>query len=315
MKLSKEIKAAIIVISGIVLFILGINFLMGKNLLGHSRTYYVVFNHSGGLQNSTPVTVNGKQIGKVTDVTLRQEDAKIVVTFEVDNDYEFSKNSRAELFKSLLGNPGLQVIPALDGAPNAESGDTLTSTIQPDMMESLTGELTPIKIKLENALTGIDSLLHSLNDVLDEPRRERLRTTIEDLGEVVANFKVASSKLNVILETNGSKLSASLDSVQVMTGNLAKISEDIANSDIQGSLEKFNSAMTKLDNVMASIENGEGNIGKLLKDEEMYNNLEGATQQLEQLLQDFRLNPKRYVHFSLFGKKNKDYTPPADEKM
>lgn len=315
MKISKEIKAALIVISGVVLFILGINFLMAKNLFSSSRVYYAEFNHSGGLQNSTPVTVNGKQIGKVTDVELRQKDAKIIVTFEVNSDYEFSKNSRADLFKSILGNAGLQIIPAMDGAPYAKSGETLPSTIQPDMMETIKGELTPIKIKLETALTSVDSLINSLNSVLDAPRRESLRNTIEGFEATVDNFKNTSASLNQMLESNKSKIGNSLDHVENVTANFDKLSEDIAQSDIDGTLAKFKSAMTKLDDVMTSIEKGEGNMGKLLKDEDLYNNLEGATKQLEQLLQDMKLNPKRYVHFSVFGKKNKDYTTPADETM
>ncbi|SFU65200.1 phospholipid/cholesterol/gamma-HCH transport system substrate-binding protein [Pustulibacterium marinum] len=313
MKISKEIKTAIIVISGVVLFVLGINFLMSKSLFDNNRHYYAIFDHSGGLTPSTPVTVNGKQIGKVTDVTLRQSDAKIKVNFEIDSEFKFSKNSKAELYKSLLGNAGIQIIPALDGAENLDSGE-ISTTVQPDMLTSITNELDPLKAKLEQALHSVDSLVTNLNSLLDEERKESLKISIDNLSAITSNFRNITSNFNEMVEDNKGKLTNSMTNVETITTNLASVTDTISKADIAGSLAEFNSAMVKLDGIMTGIENGEGNAGKLLKDEQLYQNLEGASRQLEQLLQDLKLNPKRYVHFSLFGKKNKDYQPPADEE-
>lgn len=314
MKISKEIKTAIIVISGVVLFILGFNFLMSKSLFNSNREYFAVFEHSGGLTPSTPVTVNGKQIGKVTEVTLRQEDAKIKVVFEVEENFTFSKNSKAELYKSLLGNAGLQIIPALDGGPNLDSGE-LNTTVQPDMLESITSELDPLKIKLENALDSADTLITALNATLDKERQESIHQTFDNLKEITANFKGISYKLDKLLAVNTVKIDSTLENLETTTGNLASVTDSLNNAKIGESLLKFNSAMTSLDGIMTSIENGEGNAGKLLKDEQLYQNLEGASRQLEQLLQDIKLHPKRYVHISVFGKKGEDYQPPADENQ
>lgn len=314
MKISKEIKTAIIVISGIVLFILGFNFLMAKSIFNNNREYYAVFDHSGGLTPSTPVTVNGKQVGKVTEVSLRQQDAKIKVVFEVEEDFKFSKNSKAELYKSLLGNAGLQIIPALDGAETLNGGE-LTTTVQPDMLESITSELDPLKLKLEKALDSADTLISSLNATLDKQRQESLHQTFDNLKEITANFKGISYKLDKLLQVNTVKIDSTLNNLEATTGNLASVTDSLNNAKIGESLLKFNSAMTSLDNLLLGIENGEGNAGKLLKDDELYKNLEGASRQLEQLLQDMKLHPKRYVHFSVFGKKNKDYQPPADENQ
>ncbi|GLB50209.1 MlaD family protein [Neptunitalea lumnitzerae] len=315
MKISKEAKTAVIVLSGIILFILGMNFLMSNSIFSNARTYYAEFDHSGGLQPSTPVTVNGKKIGTVSEVELRQSDSKIVVTFNVDSDYQFSKNSTAELYKSLLGNAGLQIIPAQDNAGYAQAGTTIKSRVQTGMVESITNQLDPLRVKLEKALTSADTLINNLNSVLDDQTKHNLKSSISGLNDVVGNFKDASNNFNDILENNKEKLTVSLDSVQSITGNVASITSQIEKGDIEASLIKFNNAMTRLDSLMANLEGGEGNLGKLLKDEQLYDNLKGASKQLEELLQDMKLNPKRYVHFSVFGKKNKEYQPPSDENQ
>ncbi len=314
MKISKEIKTAIIVISGVVLFILGFNFLMAKSLFNNNREYYAVFEHSGGLTPSTPVTVNGKQVGKVTQVNLRQEDAKIKVVFEVEEEFTFSKNSKAELYKSLLGNAGLQIIPALDGAETLNEGE-LATTVQPDMLESITSELDPLKVKLEKALDSADSLIGSLNATLDKERQKSLHNSIDNLSEITANFKNISYKLDKLLQVNTVKIDTTLNNLKTTTGNLAGITDSLNNAKISESLLKFNSAMTSLDSMLKGVENGEGSVGKLLNDDKLYQNLEGASRQLEQLLQDIKLHPKRYVHISVFGKKGEDYQPPADENQ
>ncbi|WP_281752631.1 MlaD family protein [Neptunitalea chrysea] len=313
MKISKEIKTAVIVLSGIVLFILGINFLMSNSIFSNARTYYAEFNHSGGLQPSTPVVVNGKKIGTVTEVELRQEDAKIIVTFDVDSDFQFSKNSVAELYKSILGSAELQIIPANDGAEPAPKGSWLKSRVQTGMIESITNQLDPLRLKMEKALTSADTLINNLNSLLDDQRKASLKNGIDDLSATITNFKIASNKLNTVLDDNKVKIEVTLDSIQTISGNLASITNQVAEGNIKGSLEKFNSSMTRLDSIMINIDNGEGNIGKLLKDEALYKHLNGVSKQMEELLQDMKLNPKRYVHFSIFGKKNKDYQPPTDE--
>ena len=305
LKISKEIKTAIIVIGGILLFIVGFNYLMSNPLFDSSRTYKAVFQHSRGITAGTPVTVNGQQIGSVSEVVIRDKDAKIVITFKVDSNFQFSKNSKVELFSSLLGNTGLQVIPALDGAENAPDGMYLSSKIQAGMMESVTDQLGPLKQKLEHVLVSIDSLVTNVNSLMDDERKASLKASIDNFKNVTDNLSNATASLDGMLAENKVKIAATLDNAQTVTGNIAAVTDTLAQADIAGALKDFNASMSKLNGVMTQVENGEGNLGKLLKDEKMYNNLEGATRQLEQLLQDMKLNPKRYVHFSIFGKKNK----------
>lgn len=309
MKISKEIKAALIVISGIVMFFFGINFLMSNSIFSNNKKLYAVFNHSMGLQKAAPVSVNGHQIGQVKDIQLRNSDNKIVVLFEIENnDFEFSKNSLAEIYANPLSGTILQLVPANDGAENAKTGDTLKSAVN----EGLMGKLGTVEEQVESVLKNVDTLIGNINNVLDKERRESLKKSITDLNGVVVGFKGASEQLNGLIAENRGKLGSSIDNLEGITQNFESLSDSLNQADIKGTLKKFDNAMAKLEGLMIAIENGEGTLGKFMKDEQLYDNLEGATGELEQLLEDLKLHPKRYVHFSLFGKKNKEYKAPEE---
>jgi len=152
MKLSREIKTAIIVVAGIVAFYVGFNFLKSKSLFHKTNTYYAYFPHSGGLKTGTQITVNGVKVGSVEAVDLEEKSAKIKITMECSDDFKFSKNSVAELYNSLLGGAGLQIIPAFDNAPAAVSGDVLEARVQEDMLASLSSSIKPTQDKLNDVV-------------------------------------------------------------------------------------------------------------------------------------------------------------------
>ena len=152
MKLSREIKTAIIVVAGIAAFYIGFNFLKSKSLFNKTNTYYAYFPHSGGLKTGTQITVNGVKVGSVEAVDLEEKSAKIKITMECSDDFKFSKNSVAELYNSLLGGAGLQIIPAFDNAPIAVSGDVLEARVQEDMLASISSSIKPTQDKLNRLL-------------------------------------------------------------------------------------------------------------------------------------------------------------------
>lgn len=313
MKLTKEIKAAIIVIAGIVCFILGFNFLKSKSLFGSDNVYHLIFNHSGGLKTGTPVTVNGIQIGTVDYVGIDDKTAKVNIEISCTRDFSFSKNSKAELFSSLLGNTGLQIVPVFDDAPKAKSGDTLNASVQVGLLESLTSKIEPTQVKLNKLLSQADSTMTTINAVLDEQTASDLKKAISNLNVTLANLNQSSRSLNQMLETNKGNLEATLQNANKITENLAKVSDTIAQAELDKILDDAQKMLTNLNKMMASMEKGEGSLGKLMNDEKLYTNLEGASKQLELLLEDFRLNPKRYIHFSVFGRKAKPYEATAQE--
>ena len=314
MKLSREIKTGIIVVAGIVALIFGLSYLKSSALFEKSKTFYAVYDDVGGLQPGTNVTINGFDVGNVTDIRFRDGSGKLLVTLTVTNEFEFSSNSIAELFDTgIIGGKGVQIVPVLDNAPPAKSGDTLQSKIKPGLTELVQQKLTPLQMKVEGAVSNADSLLMNVNQILDDPTKKQLQQTIASLNQLVKSFKTSADNLNVLLDNNKMQLDSSLKNVSHITSNFSKLSDSLVNADLGGTLEQFQGTVGKLNSILAKIEQGEGSLGKLHKDDALYNNLAEASRELDLLLQDFRLNPKRYVNVSVFGKKQKEYTLPEDD--
>ena len=314
MKLSREVKTGIIVIAGIAAFLFGLSYLKSSPLFESSKTFYAVYDNVGGLQAGTQVSINGYSVGNVTSIQFKDSSGKLLVTFSVSKDFEFSANSVAELYDTgIIGGKGIQIIPVFDDAPRAKSGDTLPSKSKPGLTELVQQKLTPLQMKVEGAVSNADSLLVSVNEILDKTTREELRQTISGLNDLVASFKNSADNLNQLLENNKEQLDNSLKNVDKITANFSKLSDTLLQSDLGGSLANFQATVERLNGILAKIEKGEGSLGKLHQDDALYNNLADASKELDLLLQDFRLNPKRYVNVSVFGKKQKEYTLPEND--
>ncbi|MBC9795515.1 MlaD family protein [Sinomicrobium weinanense] len=315
MKISREFKTAIIVLGGILLFILGFSYLKSNPLFKSYRTYYAVYNHVGGLTTGTSVTINGFPVGKILGIRFLDEKGKLLVTFSVENDFGFSRSSKAELYDTgIIGGKAIQIVPVFDGSERSVSGDTLPSSIKPGLTELVTQKLTPLQAQLGSMIQHADSVLSGVNSILDEQSRTDLKASIANLKDITTNFKSSSVTLNALLRDNKEKLDSSIENIEGLTGNLKDVSGALAEADLEQTMAELQQTINGFNNVIAKIDQGEGSIGKLLKDEELYDNLTGASLQLEELLQDMKLNPKRYVHFSLFGKRAKQYEAPGEEK-
>jgi phospholipid/cholesterol/gamma-HCH transport system substrate-binding protein len=309
--LSRELKSGVVAIIIIALFIWGYSFLKGQNIFNSSpRTYLVEYNNVQGLNTASAVTINGLIVGKVVDIAFDpNKKGTLIVEFGVDNDFQFSKNSIAKIYSaSLMGGKSLAIVPSYEGE-NAVSGDFLKGEIESDIFSSVGEKLNPLQAKLENVIVSADSLMLGLNQVLDENSRRNLRNTFANLNTTVANFKKSSASLDELLLENKDKLGTSLSNVEVATDNFAKLSDSLVNANLGQTIKKLQSTISSFDAVIAGIDRGEGSIGKLMKDEGLYNNLENASKEMEELLREMKLNPKRFVHFSLFGKKAKEYKP------
>ncbi|NAS30142.1 MCE family protein [Flavobacteriaceae bacterium R38] len=317
MKLSRELKTAILVLAGILLFIIGFNYLKSNSLLGTEKKYYAVYDHVGGLLTGTPVTINGFTVGTVKDIRFLDdngESAKLIVIFTINNDFPFSKNSTAELYDTgIIGGKGIQILPVFDNAVSAKSGDTLNSSIRPGITELVTNKLTPLQEQLGTVLVDADSLLTSVNSILDKDTRDDIKNSLEGLSTTITNFKKASASIDELIEGNQIKLDSTLNNVENITGNFSKISDTLIAANLGKTVKDLQFTIGNINSLLTKIDNGEGSVGKLLKDEKLYDDLTGASAQLELLLQDMRLNPKRYVHFSLFGRKQKVYQTPKEE--
>lgn len=317
MKLSRELKTGVVAIVIIALFIWGYNFMKGQNLFNSSpRTYFAKYSSVDGLNTASSVTINGLKVGRVVNITFDSDmknQGKLIVEFGVDSDFKFTKKSIAKIYStSLMGGKSLAIVPSYDGE-NAESGDFLKGELERDMLSSLGETLNPIQLKLENVLVSADSLLVGLNQVLDAKARKDLRSTFSNLNETVAGFKNASNSLDEILSNNKEKLSTVISNFEEITENFAKISDSIAKANLGGTIAKLQTTIASFNSILDSIENGKGTIGKLLNDDTLYTNLENASKEMEVLLREMKEHPKRFVHFSMFGKKAKEYQPEEDK--
>ncbi len=314
MKLSRELKTGIIVIGGILLFIMGFSFLKSTPLFDNSKTFYAIYPNVGGLQSGTSVSINGFNVGKVNDIKFLDDKGNLLVTFTVGNDFKFSKNSIVELYDTgIIGGKGLQIKPVFDEAGLAQSGDTLRTETRPGITDLAQQKLTPLVRKFESAISDADSVLVNVNSVLDTKTKKDLKEVIGGLSDLIASLNRSAVSLNSVLDTNRDKLDNSFRNFDVLTTNFAKLSDSLNAAGLGRTLASLESTMASLDKVTQKIENGDGTLGLLMTDKELYTNLNNATLELDLLLQDLRLNPKRYVNVSVFGKKQKEYTLPEDD--
>ena len=314
MKLSREVKTGIIVVGGILLFILGFSYLKSSPLFDDSKTLHAVYKNVGGLQTGTQVSINGLNVGTINSIKFKDSSGDLLVAFTVNNDFAFSINSKAELYDTgIIGGKGIQIIPVFDGAPMVKSGDTLLTSSKPGLTELLQTRLTPLQQKIEGAVSNADTLMMNVNDVLDAKAKRDLRESIAGLNNLMKNLQGSADVLNSLLSNNKENLDSSLANFKKLTENFAKLSDSINNAGLGRTLASLESTVANLDNLMKQIEKGDGTLGKLMNDEELYTNLNNASRELDLLLQDFRLNPKRYVNVSVFGKQQKEYTVPQDD--
>ena len=313
MKLSRDIKTAILVLVGIALFIFGYNFLKNSSLLDSSKVFYVKYDNVAGLSTSAPVTINGLAVGKVTNIDFADKAGSLVVTFNVEKDFEFSKKSMVQIYSSgFIGGNNLGILPDMTTNVMAKSGDTLVGEIQSGMIDGIIEKFDPLEKSLMQTLSSLDTVLNGVNEVLDDKTKTNLRNGIASLNQTMANFNGISRDMNTVLSGNKDKFNRAITNLDTTTENFAKLSDSLAQINTGELAKNMEMAINKLNAIAEGIDNGDGSVGKLLKDEQLYDNLTGASKQLEQLLEDMKLNPKRYVHFSLFGKRAKQYDPPKD---
>ncbi|MDQ6471886.1 MlaD family protein [Flavobacterium sp. LHD-80] len=314
MKLTREIKTAILVIASILLFIWGYSFLKGRDLFTNYKTLFVEYDNVEDLAPSAPVTINGLAVGKVNKITISETTGKLLVELQLKTDFPISKTSTAALYSpSLIGGKQIKIIPNLADKNPADEGQTLAGTVELGLTESLGGKLEPIQAKLDKMLVNIDNLVTGLNNTLDKNTQENLKKTIAELSKTMEQFHKASGSLNNILDTNKGQINGMVSNFNKVSSNFNKISDSLNKADLGKTVRSLNQTLAKVDGLMMNLNSGKGTAGKLLNDDALYNNLAKTSKELELLLQDVRLYPTRYVNVSLFGKKNKPYVAPTEE--
>lgn len=303
MKLSYEIKTALLVLSGIFLFIVMINYLKSNDIFVSDRSFYAIYNDVEGVSSGTPVTISGFNVGSVQDIKFYGNNSELLLKFRVENDFEFSTNSIAQIYETgLIGGKALAIIP-VEGKNLAVSGDTLQSDIAPGLTELVNDKLSPLQEKIESMVVSADSLLIAVNSVFDTSTKENLISSIENFSLTIESTKQSIGILEKVIGGNENSLNSIINNMDESLKNFSELSKNFDQLDLV--IENLSKSSANINSITSEIKAGDGLVNKVVYDEGFVKSLDEISLNINLLLQDLRMNPKRYVHFSLFGKKNK----------
>jgi phospholipid/cholesterol/gamma-HCH transport system substrate-binding protein len=311
-KISNEIKVGAVALLTILVFIWLYNFLKGKEYFKITNNYYTVYDKIGGLAESSPVEVNGYKVGVVQSIEfLDPTSGKLLVVFSVSKDFKLPVNTVAEIIPvSLLGGMKVQFVYG-NGPGFYSQGDTLTGRLAPSLVDEVETELLPVKDKISNLIVVLDSVIKSVDELMNEDFRK-------NLGEMVANLNSTTGSLNKIVVSKEKDLKSTIENINKFSGmlaqnsekmsstfsNLESISDTLAAADIYSSVMNLKTSLEKAATMMDNMNNGKGSAGQFLTNDSLYTNLNNSLASLNELFVDMKANPKRYVHFSVFGKKS-----------
>jgi phospholipid/cholesterol/gamma-HCH transport system substrate-binding protein len=316
LKLTREIKTAILVVASILLFIWGYSFLKGKNILSSYKTLYVEYETVEGLTSSAGVTLNGLEIGRVTQIVINESTGKLLVELQIKSNFPISKSSVAAIYEpGFIAGKQISIEPDFKDKSIAIEGDTLRGEIRLGITDKVAEKLVPLQEKLDKIMANADVLISGINNVLDEKAQEDLRSSLAELSKTMEQFHSASLTMNSILDENKTDIRGAVTNFNKISSNFSKISDSLNKADLGKTVKNLNKTLAKVDGIMKGLEAGNGTMGKLLNDDALYNNLSKTSKELELLLQDVRLHPTRYVNVSLFGKKEKPYKAPVADTI
>ena len=313
MKIKNETKVGILATVAIAILVLGYSFLKGNDVFTSENTYYANYERVDGLTVSKPVYVNGYQIGRVSGLTLLP-DGSILTEFKIDKKYQVPENTIARIASTdLLGGKAI-VFDLGDSNVYAQTGATLNSDVQKNIME----QVEPIQKKAEALFAVLDSVLTSVNNTISPDFQKNINRSLQSIANTLNTLENTAVQVDGMVGTQKSKISGILTNMESISANfsnnneklsniftnLETVSDKAARLNFEETMNKANMAVSDLQLVVDSINNGKGSLGKLLNDDELYNNLEDASKSLDNLIIDVKQNPKRYVHFSVFGRKS-----------
>jgi phospholipid/cholesterol/gamma-HCH transport system substrate-binding protein len=320
-KLSKELKVGLTVIAAICFFIYGFNFLKGTNLFSKNKLYYATYATLDGVTESNPVMLNGFKIGQVKSLSLQNKNGyyPIVVEFSLDKTIQVPRFSIAKVVSTdLFGAKAIELILS-DSKEFLNSGDTLQTASEEDLKTAVDKRIAPLQKKAETLISDVDSVMNSVNNVLDAKTQANLKTSIESIKFTFASLSKTAATLDGLLAVEQAKLAAILSNVNSITKNLennneklthvisnfSNISDSLAKSNLKQVIENTNQVMTQTKDIMAKVNSGKGTMGLLINNDSLYIKLDRTVGDLDKLLIDLKKNPGRYVSVSVFGKKDK----------
>ena len=299
MKITKEIKIALVAIVSIVLLFFGMNFLKGMTLFSNGDSYYITFKDISGLSSSSPIFANGYRVGVVRNVSFDYENnGDVVVEFMVDDDLQIPKGSTAEIVSDLMGNVKMNLLLADNPRDFVAKGDTIMGVINAGML----GKAKDMIPAIEKMLPKLDSILANINMLLSDPNIGR---TLGNVQKTTENLTVTTRELNALMASVNKDVPGLMGKASGLLDNANNLTSNLAAVDVASTVAKVDQTLANVQQPTSKLNNDKGTLGLLMNDETLYYNLTNTVLSADSLLNNLRAHPKRYVHFSLFGKKDK----------
>ena len=316
MKISNETKVGAIAVVCVTLLILGFNFLKGKKLFSSSTTLFAKYGNVQGLQNSNPIVINGLQVGTVYKISTDKDMRQIMVELNITKDINIPKNSIAIIKPNPIGTTSVE-IKLGDAGANLKSRDTIFTEANAGVFDDILRKVDPVLYEVKKAVSSLDTMIVKINSVIDPKAKDNIGATLENLNRITTSMVVSTASLQGLLNQQTGALAKTLGNVNSITGNLASNNEKInsvvtnldktttklAQLDLQKTLNTLDATMNDLKSIVGKFNTNTGSLGLLMNDTKLYNNLASTGNKLNLLLDDIRVNPKRYVNISVFGKK------------
>ena len=305
-KISHEVKVGFTALITILVFIWLYNFLKGKDLFSSTSHYFIVYDKVGGLAESSPVEVNGYKVGVVQSIRfLDPESGKLLVTVSVDRGFSLPRNTVAEITTaSLIAGMKIQFVYG-QGPGTYSNGDTIPGRLAESIIAKVENELAPFKDKISDLISIIDSVISSVNEIMDPRFKTDLKSGITSLSSTAKSLDESELKATLLnINKFTQTLADNSDNLSSTFSSLEAVADTLAAADIYASINNLKQSLEKASSLIENLSNGEGTAGQLMTNDTLYSNLSNSLGSLNLLLLDMKANPKRYVHFSLFGKKN-----------
>lgn len=299
MKLTKEIKIALVAIVGILIMYLGINFLKGMNLFSTNNAYYMTFDDIQGLGASTPIYADGYKVGIVDGLEYDyKENGPIKVKVDIIKDLRIPQGSKAEIVKDLMGNLQVNLLLANNPRERVEPGGIIPGAVNGGMMDKA-ANLVPV---VEKMLPKLDSILTSVNALLADPA---LAASLHNVETITSNLTVSTRELNTLMAGLNKQVPGMIGKANGVLDNTNRLTANLASLDVQGTLNKVNQTLESAHQFTEKLNSNQGSLGLLMNDTKLYDNLTSTMSHADSLVIDLKAHPKRYVHFSVFGRKDK----------
>ena len=304
MRLSKEIKAAFFVLTTILLFIFGFNFLKGSSLLDKQKTIYAVYDEVDGLLVGANVMINGLSIGNVTELDFLPNSTKILVTLKVKDKLNFSSKSTASIYETgVLGGLAISIDPIFERQSIVKTGDTLNSNIRPGLTELINRQIEPLSRQLQSTITSVDSIFTGASNVLNRQTQEEIKESINVLTSAIKAINSSSIIIEKTLTDKNAQINNTIDNFEKISSNLSEVSDELNSFGLSNLLSNLEVSVDGINSIVNKLDSDKSTIGKLINEDEVYNNLNSSIESLNSLISDIKANPKKYVHFSIFGRK------------